>query len=149
MKVGDFVLAINGVVTGSVQSAIQLLSEASIEQMVPILYFNMRQLRLSMVQKALNESWKREWSDDYDECVVLPPTGNSNPLTLRFREDGSCVLVDPLRAFRLMKFGHSDAVSDNSSIPADHPLNAVVNKLNSGISCVLDSIRQGVVQQQK
>jgi hypothetical protein len=100
---------------------------------------------MSLVDKVLDESWKREWSDHYDECVVLPPTGNSNPVTLRFRENGSCVLIDPLRAFRVMKFGLNDNASDDAnSIPADHPLHAVVDTLNNGISCVLESIRQGV-----
>lgn len=150
IKIGDFILAINGVVTGSVESAIRLLSEASME-MVPILYFNMRYLRLSLVDKILDDSWKREWSDDYGECVVLPPSGTSNPLTLRFEENGSCILIDPLRAFRLMKFGHSnDASMDGgNSIPADHPLNAVVETFNSGIACVLEAIRKGVEQQQQ
>jgi hypothetical protein len=144
IKRGDYILAINGVITGSVQNTIGLLSEASME-MVPILYFNLRHLRMSLVNKVLDESWKREWSDSYDECVVLPPTGNSNPVTLRFRENGSCVLIDPLRAFRVMKFGHGDSASDDAnSIPADHPLHAVVDTLNIGISCVLEAIRQGV-----
>ena len=147
LKVGDFILAINGVVTGSVKSAIRLLSQADVD-VVSILYFNMSQLRMSLIDKVLDESWKREWSDTYEECVVLPPTENSNPLTLRFREDGSCVLIDPLRAFR-MKFGADDNTADggNSISTADHPLNSAVDTLNNEITCVLDAIRQGIDKQ--
>lgn len=148
IKRGDFILAINGVVTDSVEHTIGILSEASME-LVPILYFNMRHLRMSLVEKVLDESWKREWSDNYDECVVLPPTGNSNPVTLRFKENGNCVLIDPLRAFRVLKFGHNDCASDACSIPADHPLHAVVDTLNNGITCVLKAIRQGVHRQRE
>jgi hypothetical protein len=150
LKVGDFILAINGTVTASVPSALRLLSEASAERnSIPILYFNMRQLRVSLVDRVMDDSWKREWSESHEECVVLPPTGNSNPLTLRFRENGTCVLIDPLRAFRVMKFGRQDNPSlseGGGSIPSDHPLNSVVTKLNNGIICVLEAIRQGVEQ---
>ncbi|KAL3795899.1 hypothetical protein HJC23_002170 [Cyclotella cryptica] len=148
IKVGDFILSINGIVTGTVQSTIRLLSDPSVG-MVPILYFNMRQLRVSLVDKVIGDAWKREWSDTYDECVVLPPTGKANPLTLRFRENGTCELVNPLRAFRVLKRGKRDkTVEGDTSIPSDHPLHSVVSTLNSGITCVLDAIRRGVDQQQ-
>ena len=143
LKVGDFILAINGGVTGSVQSAIGLLSQAAVD-MVPILYFNMRQLRMSLVDKMLDDSWKREWSDTYEECVVLPLEENSNPLTLRFKEDGTCVLIDPLRAF-----GAEDNLSHggNSVSTADHPLNAVADSLSNETASLLEAIRQGVDKQ--
>lgn len=147
LGVGDYILAIDGVVTGSVGSALCLLSDAPMK-MVPILYFNMRQLRLSLVEKVLGDSWSREWSDTYDECVVLPFTGNSNPLTLRFRENGSCILIDPLHDFGVMKSGQQDnALDTGNSIHSDHPLSLVVDTLNDGITCVLEAIRMGVEQQ--
>jgi len=141
MKVGDFVLALNGTVVGSISKAVEVLSESNDNDMVPILYFNMRQLRVSLVDKVIGDSWKKEWSDGYDECIVLQPTGNngsSNPLTLRFKEEGMCELLDPL-----------NKISDNqafmpSVVPANHPLNSVVETLNHGIICVLSAIREGV-----
>mmetsp|Transcript_26611 Transcript_26611/g.57207 ORF Transcript_26611/g.57207 Transcript_26611/m.57207 type:complete len:589 (-) Transcript_26611:98-1864(-) len=138
MKVGDFVLAINGSAIGTISKAVEVLSEFN-EDMVPILYFNMRQLRVSLVDKVIGDLWKKEWSDGYDECVVLQPGSGSNPLTLRFQEEGMCELLDPLRAFR-------DKSSENASsvVPPDHPLNSVVETLNHGIVCVLSAIREGV-----
>lgn len=136
MKVGDFVLAINGSASATIQVAASLLSESK-ESFVPILYFNMRQLRVSLVDKVIGDLWKKEWSEDYDECVVLQPGGNSNPLTLRFKEEGMCELLDPLRAFR-------DSNEAHATIPPDHPLNTVVETLNHGIICVLAAIRDGV-----
>ena len=148
LKVGDFILSINGIVTGTVQSTIRLLSDSSVG-MIPILYFSMRQLRVTLVEKVIGDAWKREWSDTYDECVVLPPTGESNPLTLQFRENGTCELVDPFRAFRALSRGkHDNAVERGASVPSDHPLNSIVDTLNTGITYVLDAICQGVNQQQ-
>jgi len=141
MKVGDFVLALNGTVVGSISKAVEVLSESNDNDMVPILYFNMRQLRVSLVDKVIGDSWKKEWSDGYDECVVLQPTGNdgsSNPLTLRFKEEGMCELLDPLNTFS------DNNTSTSSVVPANHPLNSVVETLNHGIICVLSAIREGV-----
>ena len=148
LEVGDFILAINGVVTSSVQSAILSLSEAYCE-MLPILYFDVGLIRVSLVNKVLDDSYKKQWSKKYDECMVLPPMGNSNPLTLRFNDSGTtCVLVDPLRAFKVKKFGRQESFDDDgSSLLSDHPLNAVVETLNRGIACVMDAICRGVVHQ--
>lgn len=148
LKVGDFILSINGIVTGTVQSTIRLLSDPSVG-MIPILYFSMRQLRVTLVEKVVGDAWKREWSETYDECVVLPPTGETNPLTLRFRENGTCEVVDSLRAFRALNRGKQDNASEGGTyIPSDHPLHSVVDTLNTGIRYVLDAICQGVKQQQ-
>eukprot|EP00581_Thalassiosira_minuscula_P014200 CAMPEP_0183723014 /NCGR_PEP_ID=MMETSP0737-20130205/14769_1 /TAXON_ID=385413 /ORGANISM="Thalassiosira miniscula, Strain CCMP1093" /LENGTH=607 /DNA_ID=CAMNT_0025953265 /DNA_START=127 /DNA_END=1950 /DNA_ORIENTATION=- len=145
MKAGDYILAINGSVTGSISKVVEVLSESN-DDMVPILYFNMRQLRVSLVDKVIGDLWKKEWSDGYDECVVLQPgNGSSNPLTLRFKEEGMCELLDPLRAFR-------DNFSENDNtpvVPPDHPLNSVVETLNHGIICVLSAIKEGVMLQSK
>jgi len=139
MKVGDYVLAINGSVVGSISKAVEVLSESS-DDIVPMLYFNMRQLRVSLVDKVIGDLWKKEWSDGYDECVVLQPgNASSNPLTLRFKEEGMCELLDPLRAFRDK---HLENVT--SVVPPDHPLNSVVETLNHGIICVLSAIKEGV-----
>lgn len=140
MKVGDFVLAISGSVIGSIPKAVEVLTDST-EDMTPILYFNMRQLRVSLVDKVIGDLWKKEWSDGYDECVVLQPgSGSSNPLTLRFKEEGMCELLDPLRAFR----DKSSMENGSSSVPPVHPLNSVVATLNHGILCVLSAIKEGV-----
>lgn len=154
MKVGDFILAINGSVIGSISKAVQVLSSESndTDTMVPILYFNMRQLRVSLVDKVIGDLWKKEWSDGYDECVVLQPgsgTSSNNPLTLRFKEGGMCELLDPLRAFRDKPPSSSSVLAENNVgkccvVPPDHPLNSVVETLNHGIMCVLSAIQQGV-----
>ncbi|KAL7538107.1 hypothetical protein ACHAXR_008294 [Thalassiosira sp. AJA248-18] len=134
MKAGDFVLGINGSVVGTISKAVEILSESN-DDLVPILYFNMRQLRVSLVDKVIGDLWKKEWSEGYDECVVLQPgSPSSNPLTLRFKEEGMCELLDPLRGFR----------EKSSEVPPDHPLNSVVETLNHGIICVLSAIREGV-----
>lgn len=147
LEVGDFILAINGVVTSSVESALLSLSEAYSE-MLPILYFDVGLIRVSLVNKVLDDSYKKQWSPKYDECLVLPPLGNSNPLTIRFNESGTCALIDPLRAFKVKKFGRQESSDDDgSSLLSDHPLNAVVEILNRGIACVMDAIRQGVAHQ--
>eukprot|EP00956_Cyclotella_meneghiniana_P007029 scaffold9485_cov69-Cyclotella_meneghiniana.AAC.6 len=128
LTVGDFILAINGVVTTSVESTILSLSEAS-GDMLPILYFNVRQIRVSMLNKVLDDSYKKKWSESCDECVLSATAGNSNPLSLRFNDSGTCVLN----------------LHNNSSLTlSDHPLNEVVKTLNNGIGCVLDAIRPKV-----
>jgi len=140
MKVGDFVLAINGSVVWSISRAVDVLSDSN-DDMVPILYFNMRQLRVSLVDKVIGDLWKKEWSDGYDEVVLQSGNGSSNPLTLRFKEEGMCELLDPFQEFgdRFLENGSS------SVVPPDHPLNSVVETLNHGIVCVLSAIREGVV----
>ncbi|KAL7465460.1 hypothetical protein ACHAXS_005775 [Conticribra weissflogii] len=137
MKVGDFVLAVNGSAVATISDAIRLLSksENQEEDLIPILYFNMRQLRVSLVDKVIGDLWKKDWSEAYDECVVLEPGASSKPLTFKFNEEGRCELLDPLRAFR---------VSGEPLIPLDHPLNSVMDTLNHGIICVLAAIRQGL-----
>mmetsp|Transcript_201 Transcript_201/g.353 ORF Transcript_201/g.353 Transcript_201/m.353 type:complete len:926 (-) Transcript_201:159-2936(-) len=137
MKVGDFVLAVNGSAVATISDAVRLLSksENQEEDLIPILYFNMRQLRVSLVDKVIGDLWKKDWSEAYDECVVLEPGASSKPLTFKFNEEGRCELLDPLRAFR---------VSGEPLIPVDHPLNSVMDTLNHGIICVLAAIRQGL-----
>lgn len=126
MKAGDYILAINGAVVGSISKSVELLSRSNDD--IVILYFNMRQLRVSLVDKVIGDLWKKEWSGGYDECfVVQPGKGSSSPLTLRFKEEGMCELRD-----------------ENSESPANHPLNSVVETLNHGIRCVLSAIREGV-----
>jgi len=126
MKSGDYVLAINGSVVGSISKAVQLISKSSDD--IIILYFNMRQLRVSLVDKVIGDSWKKVWSDGYDECtVVQPEKGSSNSLVLRFKQEGMCELRDK-----------------NSENSTNHPLNSVVETLNHGIRCVLSAIQEGV-----
>jgi hypothetical protein len=144
MQAGDFILAINGSAIGSVFKAVNVLSDSRDDNMVPILYFSMRKLRVSLVEKVTGDLWKKEWSSDCDECVVLQPqsgssNGSSIPMTLRFKEDGSCQLLDPLRSFR-------DKSQENHVpiVPSDHPLNLVVETLNDGIMCVVSALRKGV-----
>lgn len=150
MKVGDFVLAINGSVVGTISKAVGVLSaETNVdnndESLVPILYFNMRQLRVSLVDKVIGDLWKKEWSENYDECIVLQPgSESSNPLTLRFKEEGMCELLDPLRAFRDKSSSDPNNLNKIAVVPPDHPLNSVVETLNHGILCVLSAIKEGV-----
>ena len=99
---------------------------------------------MNLVDKVTGDLWKKEWSSDYDECVVLQPqngssNGSSIPMTLRFKEDGSCQLLDPLRSFR-------EKSEENHApiVPSDHPLNLVVETLNNGIMCVVSALREGV-----
>jgi hypothetical protein len=126
MKAGDYVLAINGSVAGSISKAVELLSKSNDD--IVILYFNMRELRVSLVDKIIGDLWEKEWSDGYDECVVVQPGKESpNPLTLSFKEEGMCELRD-----------------ENSENPTNHPLNSVVETLNHGIRCVFSAIREGV-----
>ena len=131
MRVNDFILAINGSVIGSISHAVAVLSDVSSgDDIVPILYFNMRQLRVSLVDKVIGEQWKKEWSSAYDECVVSQQSkGLTNPVTLKFKEGGRCELLD--------RYG-------TTSIPPEHPLISVVETLNHGIMCVLSAIREGV-----
>ena len=143
MQTGDFILAINGSVIWSMSKAVDVLSDSR-DDMVPILYFSMRKLRVNLVDKVTGDLWKKEWSSDYDECVVLQPqngssNGSSTPMTLRFKEDGSCQLLDPLRSFR-------EKSEENHApiVPSDHPLNLVVETLNNGIMCVVSALREGV-----
>ena len=144
MQTGDFILAINGSVIGSMSKAVDVLSDSRDDNMVPILYFSMRKLRVSLVEKVTGDLWKKEWSSDCDECVVLQPqsgssNGSSIPMTLRFNEDGSCQLLDPLRSFR-------EKSQENHApiVPSDHPLNLVVETLKYEIMCVVSALRKGV-----
>jgi len=160
MRAGDYVLAFNGNVLRSASDAVEVLeSEAEAAASpdavgfgtgaIPVLYFNMRQLRVSLVDKVIGDLWKKEWSDSYDECIVrggrdgsVSSNSNSNdPLTLRFDEDeGLCELV--------IDTPHDDNDYGNNAltmrVPSDHPLHSVVETLNHGIACVLSAIRQGV-----
>ena len=128
MRVGDFVLAINGLVLGDISKAVDALSDSTSDDMVPILYFNMRQLRVSLVDKVIGDLWKKDWTDGYNECI-LTSSSSKNPLILRFNEEGMSELL-----------GHRKS----SVIPSDHPLQSVVETLNHGIMCVLSAIREGV-----
>ena len=133
LKVGDFILAIDGAVVGNVQTAVGVLDKSRGNDAVPLLYFNMRHLRVSLVDKVIGVNWKKEWSNAYDECVVSQPSGPSRPLILKFSERG-------------IELSLRDSRPDNGSpvVPSDHPLLSVVDVLNHGITCVLSAIRQGV-----
>ena len=133
LKIGDFILAINGVVVGNVPTAVGVLDKSRDDDTVPLLYFNMRHLRVSLVDKVIGNNWKKEWSNAYDECAVSQPSGPSEPLILKFSENGIELL---LRDFR--------SGNGSSEVPSYHPLLSVVGVLNHGISCVLSAIRQGV-----
>ena len=152
MRVGDFVLTVNGYATGAVADAVKLLLESQKrdnDDLIPILYFNMRQLRVSLVDKVISDLWKKEWSEHYDECVVLQPGVASKPFTLRFKEEGTCELLDPLRAFRvskdnsLLSGGHKMS-QDEPPVSPDDPLVSIVDTLNHGIVTVLAAIREGI-----
>lgn len=138
VKVGDFIISIDGSAIESVHKAIEVLSKLNEGSVVPILYFSLRQLRVSLVEKVIGNLWKKEWSNGYKECVVLQPGHNSLiPWTLRFKEDGMCTLIDPLRAFRRSSTG-----STTSSVPP--ALHSVVETINHGVVSVLSAIREGV-----
>jgi hypothetical protein len=146
MKAGDFVLAINGSAVESISKAVDLLSDSR-DDMVPILYLSMRQLRVSLVDRVIGDLWNKEWSDECDECIVLQrnglaggsSNGSLNPMTIRFKEDGRCELLDPLRSFR-----EKSKENDMVVVPSDHPLNSVVETLNDEITSFLLAIREGV-----
>ena len=139
MKVGDLILAIGGSAIESVPKAVEALSNVNDDVMVPILYFSLRQLRVSLVEKAIGDLCKKEWSNGYNECVVLQPGHNSLiPWTLRFKDDGMCTLIDSMRAFRRNSAGNSTT----SSVPP--ALHLVVENINHGIVSALSAIRAGV-----
>ena len=139
MKVGDLILAIGGSVIESVPKAVEALSNLNDDGVVPILYFSLRQLRVSLVEKAIGDLCKKEWSNGYKECVILQPGHNSLiPWTLRFKEDGMCTLIDSMRAFRRNSAGNSTT----SSVPP--ALHLVAENINHGIVSALSAIRAGV-----
>ena len=133
MKVGDFILAVNGKVVGSVSKVVDAFVDSAREEFIPVLYFNMRSLRATLVDTNIGDRWEKEWSDNYDECTILSP-GSPGPLILRFKEDGRCDLVDPSQKSN----GKTLVVSP------DHPLQPVVEAINYGIICLLSAIREGV-----
>ncbi|KAL7436359.1 hypothetical protein ACHAXH_007597 [Discostella pseudostelligera] len=138
MKVGDFIISIDGSAIESVHKAIEVLSKFKDGSVVPILYFSLRQLRVSLVEKVIGDLWKKEWSNGYKECIVLQPGHNSLiPWTLKFKEDGMCTLIDPLRGFRRSPMG-----STTSSVPP--ALHSVVETINHGVVSVLSAICEGV-----
>ena len=138
MKVGDFILAIDGTVISSVPKAVEAIAKFNKDSMVPLLYFSLQQLYVSLVEKVIGDLWKKEWSNGYKECVVLQPGHNSLiPWTLRFKEDGTCTLLDPLRAFRRSSAGNSTA-----SVPP--ALHSVVETINHGVASVMSALREGV-----
>ena len=61
MKAGDFLLAVYRAVDAHDNG--------------PVLYFNMRQLRVSLVDKVMGDMWRKEWSGSYDECAVTQTRG--------------------------------------------------------------------------
>ncbi|KAL3812090.1 hypothetical protein ACHAXA_002787 [Cyclostephanos tholiformis] len=147
MKAGDFILAINGSAAESIPKAVELLSD-SCDDMVPILYLSMRQLRVSLVDSVIGDLWNKEWSSDCDECIILRRNGSVvgdssnkslNPMTIRFKEDGRCELLDPLRSFREKSQENYVAI-----VTPDHPLNTVVDSLNKKMTSFLVAIREGV-----
>jgi hypothetical protein len=139
MKVGDVILAISGSAIESVPKAVEALSNINDDCVVPILYFSLRQLRVSLVEKAIGDLCKKEWSNGYNECVILQPGHNSLiPWTLRFKDDGMCTLIDSMRAFRRISAG----TSTTSSVPP--ALHLVVENINHGIVSALSAIRAGV-----
>ena len=136
MKVGDFILSVNGKVAGSIFKVVDAFVDSAKEEFIPVLYFNMRNLRASLVDTNIGDRWKKEWSDYYDECTILSPgSPGTTPLILRFKEDGMCELVDPLQKTN----GNKTAV-----VSPDNPLIPVVKAINYGIICLLSAIREGV-----
>jgi hypothetical protein len=136
MKVGDFILAVNGKVAGSIFKVVDAFVDSAKEEFFPVLYFNMRNLRVSLVDTNIGDRWRQEWSDYYDECTILSPgSPGSTPLILRFKEDGMCELVDPLH-----KTNGKPAVITSP----DNPLQPVVEAINYGTICLLSAIREGV-----
>mmetsp|Transcript_12528 Transcript_12528/g.18894 ORF Transcript_12528/g.18894 Transcript_12528/m.18894 type:complete len:464 (-) Transcript_12528:13-1404(-) len=133
MKVGDFILAVNGTVVGSVSKVVDAFVDSAREEFIPVLYFSMRSLRATLVDTNIGDRWEKEWSDNYDECTILSP-GSPGPLILMFKDDGRCDLVDPSQKSN----GKTPAVSP------DHPLQPVVEAINYGIICLLSAIREGV-----
>jgi len=136
MKVGDFILAVNGKVAGSILSVVDAFVDSAKEEFFPVLYFNVRNLRVSLVDTNIGDRWKKEWSDYCDECTILSPgSPGSTPLILRFKDNGICELVDPLR-----KTNGNPAVITSQ----DNPLQPVVEAINYGTICLLSAIREGV-----
>ena len=134
MNVGDFILAVNGKVAGTISDVVDAFVHSAKEESIPVLYFNMRHLRASLVDTNIGERWRKEWSDFYDECTILSPdSSKTTSLTLRFKEDGMCELVDPLQK-----------KNNDGSSAKDNPLQPVVDAINHGIICLLSAIREGV-----
>ena len=134
MNVGDFILAVNGKVAGTISDVVDAFVHSAKEEFIPVLYFNMRHLRASLVDTNIGERWRKEWSDFYDECTILSPdSSKTTSLTLRFKEDGMCELVDPLQK-----------KNNDGSSAKDNPLQPVVDAINHGIICLLSAIREGV-----
>ncbi len=132
MKVGDFILAVNGKVTGSISKVIDVFVDCAREESIPVLYFNMRNLRATLVDTNIADRWEKEWSDYFDECTIRSPE-SPDPLTLRFKEDGRCELVDP-----------SQKTNGKAMVSADHPMQSAVEAINYGIICLLSAVREGV-----
>lgn len=132
MKVGDFILAVNGKVTGSISKVVDEFVNCAREESIPVLYFNMCNLRVTLVDTNIDDRWEKEWSDYFDECKILLPESPGS-LTLRFKEDGRCELVDP-----------SQKTNGKAMVSVDHRLQSAVEAINYGIICLLSAIREGV-----
>lgn len=135
MKVGDYILAINGIAVGSISRTVRALSKSN-HDIVPILYFSMTRLRVSISDEVMDKNlWTKEWSSDYKTCVIsqindLSDKTSSNPITIQFT-DNRCELLDP------------SARQDNI-VPSDHHLISVVETLNNSMSLAFSTIYEGV-----
>lgn len=136
MKVGDYILAINGIAVGSISRTVRALSKSN-HDVVPILYFSMTQLRVSISDEVMDQNlWTKEWSSDYTTCVVSQIKASSNPITIQFM-DNRCEVIDPsTRTIR-------EKAQDNI-VPLDHHLISVVETLNDSMSFAFSTIFEGV-----
>jgi hypothetical protein len=129
MKVGDYILAINGIAVGSISRTVRALSKSN-HDIVPILYFSMTRLRVSISDEVMDKNlWTKEWSSDYKTCVIsqindLSDKTSSNPITIQFT-DNRCELLDNI-------------------VPSDHHLISVVETLNNSMSLAFSTIYEGV-----
>ena len=141
MKVGDYILAINGIAVGSISRAVRALSKSN-NDIVPILYFGMTQLRVCISDEVMDKHlWTKEWSSDYKTCVVSPINDlsdktSSNLSTIQFT-DNRCEWLDPsTRAIR--------EKSQDNIAPIEHHLISVVETLNNSLSLAFTTICEGV-----
>ena len=129
MKVGDYILAINGIAVGSISRTVRALSKSN-HDIVPILYFSMTRLRVSISDEVMDKNlWTKEWSSDYKTCVIsqindLSDKTSSIPITIQFT-DNRCELLDNI-------------------VPSDHHLISVVETLNNSMSLAFSTIYEGV-----
>lgn len=98
---------------------------------LPFLFYNMRQLRVSLVDKIISDdSWRKDWDSDKRKCALWAKGKDEDApeLALRFDDDDVCQLT---------------AARSGDEV-RDHPLHSVVKTLNLGTITVLNAIREGV-----